>query len=118
MNRFILVAIAALASGWSQAQTLMHADSGLTWANTITASDLSDHLYVLAADSMEGRETGKEGQRNAAAYIAAHFESSGLDPVQGSYFQEVPLKVTQLKGGVMSLRPGNPDLQGRLGPRH
>ena len=103
MNRFILLAMVAFASGVSQAQTLMYADSGLTWANTITASDLSDHLYVLAADSMEGRETGKEGQRKAAAYIAAHFKASGLDPIQGSYFQEVPLKVTQLKGGVLSL---------------
>ncbi len=86
--------------GWGQ--TLMHTDSGLTWANTITAEDLSDHLYVLAADSMEGRETGKEGQRKAAAYIASHFEAAGLEPVQGSYFQDVPLKVSQLKGGILT----------------
>ena len=86
--------------GWGQ--TLVYTDSGLTWANTITAEDLSDHLYVLAADSMEGRETGKEGQRKAAAYIASHFEAAGLEPVQGSYFQDVPLKVSQLKGGILT----------------
>ena len=86
----------------AQGQTLVHVESGLDWAATITAEDLSEHLYILAADSMEGRETGKEGQRRAAAYIAAQFESAGLEPVQGSYFQDVPLKVTQLKGGILT----------------
>ena len=101
MKRMIWVLACGLSMGL-QAQTLQHCDSGLTWAETITAEDLSEHLYVLAADSMEGRETGKEGQRKAAAYIADHFEASGLEPVQGSYFQEVPLKVTQLKGGILT----------------
>lgn len=101
MKRMIWVLACGLSMGL-QAQTLQHCDSGLTWAETISAEDLSEHLYVLAADSMEGRETGKEGQRKAAAYIADHFEASGLEPVQGSHFQEVPLKVTQLKGGILT----------------
>ena len=100
MKRMIWVLACGLSMGL-QAQTLQHCDSGLTWAETITAEDLSEHLYVLAADSMEGRETGKEGQRKAAAYVADHFEASGLEPVQG-LFQEVPLKVTQLKGGILT----------------
>lgn len=102
MNRFLFTIAPLLLTSVMWGQTLMHTDSGQTWANTITAEDLSDHLYVLAADSMEGRETGKEGQRKAAAYIAAHFEASGLEPVQGSYFQDVPLKVSQLKGGILT----------------
>ena len=87
----------------AQGQTLQSLDSALQWAQTITAESLSDHLYILAADSMEGRETGKEGQRKAAAYLAEQFKSMGLEPVNGSYFQEVPLKVSALKGGVLSL---------------
>ena len=39
----------------------------------------------------------------AAVYIANHFETIGMKKVNGSYFQEVPLKVSQLKGGVLTV---------------
>ena len=51
------------------------------FANTITATDLEKHLRVLAADDMEGRETGTRGQRKAADYIASQFASEGLKPI-------------------------------------
>lgn len=82
---------------------LEHAAKGKTWAKTITAEDLSNHLHVLASDEMQGRETGKEGQRMAATYIAQRFQQLGLEPINGSYFQQVPLKVSKLKGGVLSI---------------
>lgn len=100
---FSAAALCCLVPRALEAQVLQHLDSADQWAQTITAEELSDHLYILAADSMEGRETGKEGQRKAAAYVAAQFQARGLEPVQGSYFQEVPLKVSQLKGGVLSV---------------
>jgi hypothetical protein len=31
--------------------------------NTITADELKTHLYIVAADEMEGRETGSAGQK-------------------------------------------------------
>ena len=103
MNRYFLpffLLSLALPMG---AQTLNYTQSGVSWSQTITPEDLSTHLHILAADSMEGRETGKRGQRMAAAYIANHFETIGLKKVNGSYFQEVPLKVSQLKGGVLTV---------------
>jgi hypothetical protein len=30
--------------------------------NTITANELKTHLYIVAADGMEGRETGSVGK--------------------------------------------------------
>ncbi|MBI1782282.1 MAG: M28 family peptidase [Sphingobacteriales bacterium] len=48
------------------------------FAETITAGDLKKHLYIIADPEMEGRETGTEGQRKAAAYIENHFKSLGL----------------------------------------
>ncbi|AUD03020.1 M28 family peptidase [Spirosoma pollinicola] len=51
------------------------------FAKTITASDLEKHLRVLAADDMEGRETGTRGQRKAAEYIATQFAAEGLMPI-------------------------------------
>lgn len=63
------------------------------FAQTITENDLSKHLNIIAADSMEGRYTGSEGQKKAAKYIANHFKNLGLLPTsvdkngQKSYFQ-------------------------------
>jgi hypothetical protein len=51
------------------------------FATTITAADLEKHLRVLAADDMEGRETGTRGQRKAAEYIASQFAAEGLKPL-------------------------------------
>ncbi|HET8859838.1 M28 family peptidase [Marivirga sp.] len=65
------------------------------FAKTITDDDLTRHLSILASDSLEGRETGKKGQKMAAEYIKNHFESLGLKaPVDGSYFQKFNLYQT------------------------
>ena len=103
MTRFLLPLFLLALALPTSAQTLNHTESGVPWSKTITPEDLSTHLHILAADSMEGRETGKRGQRMAAAYIADHFKTVGLKEVNGSYFQEVPLKVSQLKGGLLTV---------------
>ncbi|MGJ3235808.1 M28 family peptidase [Marivirga sp.] len=65
------------------------------YAKTITDDDLTRHITLLASDSLEGRETGKKGQKMAAEYIKNHFESLGLTaPVDGSYFQKFNLYQT------------------------
>src|SRR5438270_11236113 len=51
------------------------------------------HILFLADDKLEGRETGSEGHRQAAAYIAGEFERSGLKPAgTGGYLQQVKLR--------------------------
>lgn len=61
----------------------------------ITTTDLKENLSILASDAMEGRETGKRGQKMAAAFISAHFEELGLvAPVNGGYQQPVELYTT------------------------
>ena len=35
----------------------------VSYINTITASELKAHLSIVASDSMEGRDTGSEGQK-------------------------------------------------------
>jgi hypothetical protein len=62
------------------------------YATLITTEDLKANLSILASDALEGRETGKRGQRMAAAFIRAHFEEIGLTgPLDGSYSQSVEL---------------------------
>ncbi|MBR9922037.1 MAG: M28 family peptidase [Bacteroidetes bacterium] len=66
-------------------------DIASRFAATITAEDLSNHLITLASDEYEGRETGTEGQKKAANYIAYQFQSMGLEKrgTNNSYFQPI-----------------------------
>lgn len=72
-------------------------DKALQYAETITADDLKKHLTIIAADDMEGRDTGSPGQKKAAQYISKHFFDIGLNPIvptdasTKSYFQPFTL---------------------------
>jgi len=62
--------------------------------NEISSSNLKKHTYALASDQFEGRGAGYKGERLAAEYIAAVYESIGLEPVTqeksglAAYFQD------------------------------
>lgn len=72
-----------------------------TWASTILADHLKRHVYTLASDEFEGRETGTAGQEKAAAYISTYYESIGLKPcVKGSWYQTYPLRQETNLGSV------------------
>jgi hypothetical protein len=65
------------------------------YGNTISELELKDNLSILASDALEGRETGKRGQKMAAAFIKAYFEELGLNgPVNGDYYQAMELYTT------------------------
>ncbi len=63
------------------------------YAGHINSENLKKHLSIIAGDEMEGRETGTEGQRKAAAYIESQFKKIGLQKPKGlkGYKQEYPL---------------------------
>ena len=75
------------------------------YAAMVTADGLKSHLTIIADDNMEGRETGTEGQRKAAAYIAKHFKSLGLKPVKSTenYQQLFPLKKDSVVSAKISI---------------
>ena len=63
------------------------------YAETINVYDLKKHLSVLASDSLEGRETGKPGQKMAADYIMNHFKNIGIPPYKRKkYYQKFKVK--------------------------
>lgn len=66
------------------------------YASTISIQELRSRLEVLASDSLEGRETGKQGQKKAAAYIESQFKSFGIPAVDrlGGYQQPYTINVT------------------------
>ena len=78
---------------FAQTPTLSEDTSKLKYANSITTKDLKEYLYVLASDSMQGRETGTIGQRSAANYIANFFKEIGIPPYKyNTYFQKFKVR--------------------------
>jgi len=86
--RAVALALLALAA-CARASTI--APTGATSAD-ITEADLRHRLFLIADDSMMGRETGSEGDYKATEYIAAEFRRLGLEPAgeNGTYFQTIP----------------------------
>ena len=73
--------------------TVFFAQENIKFSETITIQDLERHLNILASDSLEGRETGKKGQKMAAAYIANHFNEIGIPPYKKeTYYQKFKVK--------------------------
>ncbi len=59
-------------------QSFAQEDIAAKYGNLITGAELRKHLTIIAGDEFEGRETGTEGQRKAAAYIEKQFMDMGL----------------------------------------
>ena len=85
----------------------------LRFAGTITEAELLDHLTIIASDAYQGRDTGKDGQKMAAAYLKEAFIQAGIPPVVPSdpsaivegYFQ--PFEVIEERSGTISLVKGD-----------
>ena len=62
------------------------------YMNTITAAELKTHLYIVAADSMQGRETGSAGQKKAGAYLISQYQKNNVSFPKGAtdYYQRIP----------------------------
>src|SRR5438477_11894616 len=69
-----------------------------------------EHVKVLADDKMEGRDTGSEGHRRAAAYVADQMKKSGLKPAgTDGYFQLIKFntrKIDESQSSMALVRDG------------
>ena len=73
--------------------SVLFAQENIKFSETITVQDLEKHLIILASDSLEGRETGKKGQKMAADYIMNHFKNIGVLPYKkNTYYQKFRVK--------------------------
>ena len=81
---------AAQANRSSQEAPRRHAP-GPTSAD-ITVEDVRTRTYIIADDSMEGRDTGRRGGLRSAQYIAGELKRLGLEPAgdRGTYLQQIP----------------------------
>jgi len=121
MKKTLLIIAGILASCNSSQKTVTPSEKEVsskvidptTYAETITEAELKEHLYIYASDEFEGRETGEQGQKKAIAYLKAAYEKLAISAAKedGNYFQKVPLEVSKLPIGKLSLN-GADYLQG------
>ena len=90
--RNLLIAAASLVAVACGSPSPGPAPQGATSAD-ITEADLRQRLFLIADDSMLGRESGSLGASKTADYVAAEFRRLGLEPAgeNGSWFQVLPL---------------------------
>jgi hypothetical protein len=84
-------------------------------SSLITAASISAPIRYLADDLLEGRAPASRGDALAMKYVAAEFESFGLEPGAtgdgpASYFQKVPLVelVAKMPSHVQATTPRGP----------
>ncbi len=90
------------------------------FAKSIRDCQLQKHLTFLASDSLKGRDTGSEGQKIAAKYVAKEFEKYGLKPIvknadsSFTYFQTYFLQRLKAFGGRYTYQAINPRTKGKI----
>jgi Zn-dependent M28 family amino/carboxypeptidase len=99
----VLIAQVQLPSpaGLVESKTAAAADGGVS---ATSARDTSfngtswwNYVKILAADNMEGRETGSPGLRKAQEYVVEQLKRAGLEPVgSASYYQPVRFESRQI----------------------
>jgi Zn-dependent M28 family amino/carboxypeptidase len=94
-------------------QAFAQNDNAAKYAAVVTKDVLKQHLTIISSDDMQGRETGTQGQRKAAAYIESQFKAMGLTAVAAlnGYQQLYPLYkdslvTTSLKINGKDAEPG------------
>jgi len=64
----------------------------VSYANTITARELNNHLYQFASTDFEGRNVGNSGHKKASNYLRDYYISQNIpSPINDSiYYQAIP----------------------------
>jgi len=87
MHRKLLLLITLLLALSALSQDATHFDGKTWWA----------YVKVLAADNMEGRETGSDSLRRAEAYVVEQLKQAGLQPAGvNGFYQPVKFRSRQI----------------------
>jgi len=95
-------------AGLVESKTATVTDSGVPSMSTkdtsFNGTSWWNYVKILAADNMEGRETGSPGLRKAQEYVVEQLKRAGLEPVgSASYYQPVRFESRQIVENESSL---------------
>lgn len=103
MKQLLSLLVITTAFSCSSSKVVVSADNSdpTKYMNSITADELKTHLYIVASDEMEGRETGSAGQKKAGEYLINQYKKEGLSFPKGakSFYQRVPAEFMNKKYG-------------------
>lgn len=62
------------------------------YSNSITPEELKTHLFIVASDENQGRDTGSEGQKKAGKYLIEKYKENNMSfpPAASDWYQKVP----------------------------
>lgn len=112
-NFFVYLVIAAFAVqtalGQASVPALKISKDEMTAAQGVTAKQLSDYLYFVASDEMEGRNTPSRGLDTTAKFIAMNLSRWGFKPAgdNGTYFQKIALRRDTVDVSATSAKVGD-----------
>jgi hypothetical protein len=86
-------------------------------AATITEADVKSRVFIIAHDSMGGRNTPSPGLDQTADYVAAEFKRLGLKPGgdSGTFLQRYPIRQTRIDTSASEVAITTPEGRARLG---
>ena len=99
-NLSVLLLLLALVSPSAFGQAIKVTPDEKKIAEGVTAKQLSDYLYFVASDEMEGRDTPSRGLDTTAKFIAMNLSRWGFKPAgdNGTFFQRIPLQLKSVRG--------------------
>src|SRR6476619_3517726 len=92
LRLLMLVAAASTTAAAQSSKELPRKHTPEPTTAEITVRDVMTRTYIIADDSMEGRDTGRRGGLRSATYIANELKRLGIEPAgdNGTYFQAIP----------------------------
>lgn len=103
-----LITTAFVFQSFAQAVTVKITPVERKIAEGVTAKQLSDYLYFVASDAMEGRDTPSRGLDATAEFIRMNLSRWGFKPAgdNGTFFQKIALTRESLDPDKTSLQIG------------
>lgn len=89
---FTLLFISFIGYGCSSNKNLTKNLTQADYLKNIETENLSKHLYIVASDEMEGRDTGTPGQKKAGEYLINFYKTKKIPFPTGAtnYYQPIP----------------------------
>lgn len=104
----LLTIFAFVSSSFSQATVVKITSAEKKIAEGVTAKQLSDYLYFVASDEMEGRDTPSRGLDTTAKFIGMNLSRWGFKPAgdNGTFYQKMAMTREALDPAATSLEIG------------
>jgi hypothetical protein len=101
--------LCVLSAGVATSEAPADAGDSEAGVSMIRPEAIRADMRFLADDLLEGRRAGTRGHQLAAQFVAAQFESMGLEPAggNGTFFQDVPLQSAQVDESASSFKWSN-----------